>query len=300
MSELDQVSAPLEPNAGTSIPGESAAPVDPGNDTEVRAKAMGWVPKEEFRGPEEKWRSAEEFVRRGEEDLPVLRERTRDLARKYTQAEERIARQEREFSERIARQEQMAAMALRQQRETLEAQYEQAKRDAVSMGDQQRYDQLNRDQRVALNNFDSHVHETLQPKQPQPQDGGRMSPQDQATVDSWAVENPWFFADPAMRQYATVAHGHLQRTKPGLSTQENLAEVAQLVRQKFPEKFGGSGGRPAAVEGGSSTPANGGSRSKGFSDMPAVDQQIADQFIKAGAYKTRADFAKAYWSQPGM
>ena len=45
------------------------------SDVEQRARDMGWVPKEEFRGPEENWKSAEDFVRIGENYMPVLKER---------------------------------------------------------------------------------------------------------------------------------------------------------------------------------------------------------------------------------
>lgn len=45
------------------------------SDVEQRARDMGWVPKEEFRGPDENWKSAEDFVRIGENYMPVLKER---------------------------------------------------------------------------------------------------------------------------------------------------------------------------------------------------------------------------------
>lgn len=44
------------------------------NNHEAAAKALGWVPKEQFRGDPERWVDAEAFVRRGEEIMPILRQ----------------------------------------------------------------------------------------------------------------------------------------------------------------------------------------------------------------------------------
>ncbi len=117
----------------------------------------------------------------------------------------------------------------------------------------------------------------------------------QTTLLQWQTENPWFFADPAMNQYAQAVHMNLNASKPGMPLTENLAEVAKRVRENFPQKFGASDGRPSAVEGGNGL-QTGSKRARGFSDMPAEDQRIADEFIRAGAHKDRASFAKAYWA----
>jgi hypothetical protein len=42
-------------------------------DVETQARALGWVPKEDFRGAEDRWVDAETFVRRGEEVMPLLK-----------------------------------------------------------------------------------------------------------------------------------------------------------------------------------------------------------------------------------
>src|SRR5271154_5862973 len=38
-----------------------------------KAKQMGWAPQEEFRGDPSKWIDADEYVRRGEQLMPILR-----------------------------------------------------------------------------------------------------------------------------------------------------------------------------------------------------------------------------------
>lgn len=298
MSDTIEQVAP-EQSVGTSIPGETAPAPAPAeaperSEAETRARAMGWVDKDSYRGPAEKWVDADTFVQRGEQELPVLRERNRTMARQLTSLEERIQKQEREWQSRIEQFGNMSAMALRQQRENINAQYEAAKLNAVEMADSQRYQQLGRDQRQRLQQFDEQVYEQVYEQQQRQQPPQGPAPADVSKVNAWKVENPWFTADPALNQYAQTVHVHLNQTKPGLSVEENLAEVAKIVRQNFPEKFNRAQGGPPAVEGGNGMA--GGKRSKGFSDMPSEDQRVADDFIKAGAYKDRASFAKAYWA----
>lgn len=291
----DVIENGAQPNTGTDIPGEvPALHVPETSDVQSRAKSMGWVDKESYRGPAEKWVDADEFVRRGEEELPVLRERNRDLSRKYTELETRLERSQREFNERSQRQEALSRIALEQQRANLAAQYDVAKVQAVEIGDVQRYQQLERDQRQAVHDFDQNIHQSVTPQR-QPVPGGD-DPQIMAKLDAWVVENPWFVSDNALNQYAQTVHMHLQRTRPELSIDDNFAEVAKVVRQKFPDKFGVSQGGAPAVEGGNGLSSGGGKRTRGFTDLPAEAKRDVDEFIRAGAFKTRDEGARAYWS----
>ena len=81
-------------NVGTIVPGEEIPEntvVDtentetPSPDIEARARAMGWRPQEEFNGDPAKWKPAEDFVAKGENDLPVLRENMRRMTSTITE-----------------------------------------------------------------------------------------------------------------------------------------------------------------------------------------------------------------------
>ena len=57
---------------------EEGASATPPDDTEARARRMGWKPAEELRvAPRNGTLTAAEFLERGENDLPILRERLR-------------------------------------------------------------------------------------------------------------------------------------------------------------------------------------------------------------------------------
>ena len=58
--------------------------------TEDRARAQGWRPKDEYNGNPDRWVDAEAFVKRGEEELPVVRERNRHLESRVTELNQKL------------------------------------------------------------------------------------------------------------------------------------------------------------------------------------------------------------------
>lgn len=66
---------------------------------EERAKELGWVPKEEFKGDPEKWRDAETYVQNGEEILPILRKTNEGLRNTLTDVQTRLATTEAALTE---------------------------------------------------------------------------------------------------------------------------------------------------------------------------------------------------------
>jgi hypothetical protein len=311
LDDLQQV------NTGTTVPGEQTPPPatlderaddapdtasSGGEDVESRARAMGWVPKEEFRGPAERWKDPESFVKDGEEQMPVLRERLRDATRRISDFEAQQRRQQAEFADKMARLERMSATALVRQREQIVGSYEAAKRQAVETGDVTRYEQLQKDQREALNGFDSQAQQAVQAGQQQaPVQGGgdrQFTSAEMAVVNTWVDKNGWFQRDIELNAAAQARHITLLRQKPGLSMEQNLAEVEKFVRDKFPERFGSSGGGErgmSAVEGGSRR-ATSQVRQKGAADLPADVRRIGERFVQQGLFKDIGEYAKEFWS----
>ena len=61
---------------------------------EIQAKAMGWVPQEDFKGNPDIWKDAESFVKDGYEILPILRERTKKMALTMDATNQKLSRTE--------------------------------------------------------------------------------------------------------------------------------------------------------------------------------------------------------------
>ena len=292
----EQQSAPdTSDEVGVAIPGEdneavesaSSAPND-GGDVESKARSQGWVPREEFRGDPDKWRPADEFVKRGEELLPIALERARA-------AERRIADLEAQTQEKMNRLERMSQVALKRQRDDLESRYASAMREAAASGDVERYDQLSTGYSQAVKNFDTTVHEQVA----DPPNAGGLPPEQQTVVQGWVAQNPWFNADPELNMVAQGVHMRLRRDQPGLSLEANLAATRKEVAQRYPERFGikpASTVRAAVEPGGGRMPASNAPRVKSAHDLPSDVRAVAERFVKQGLFKDVGEYAKEYFA----
>lgn len=57
---------------------------------EQEARTMGWVPQEQFKGREDQWVSAEEFVERGKHVMPILVSNNKRLQKELLQRDQKI------------------------------------------------------------------------------------------------------------------------------------------------------------------------------------------------------------------
>lgn len=304
-----------------------AAQVSP--EIERKARDMGWVPQAEWRGSPDAWRPADQFVKRGEEVLPIVRsnlererrERQR-LEAELRELPKRIYEEvERTNADRFKRMEAMNRLALDKQRERIWQEAEEKKRAAVEAGDVQAYDRIAQDQRKALAEFhtDTEIEEPAEPAKP---NGKDAQPQVSAppAVQDWLSQNTWFTRDQVMTAFATEEHGRLLRDMPGLTLEDNLARTREAVMQKFPERFGISpqakptaSAHAPAVEGGGRQAQASAARTRGWNDLPPEAKAAGDHFInddglflpkgvsiedatETDIKKAREDYARRYWS----
>lgn len=294
-------------NLGTIVPGEEIpanAVVDtpeietPSPDIEARARAMGWRPQEEFNGDPNKWKPAEDFVAKGENDLPVLRENLRRMTTTVTDLQARLARQDQDFKSTISRVEKMSETALQRQRQQLDDAWSNAMRNATANGDVDQYDRLEAGKRSAIDAFDRQISEVkAAPPPPTPEVApAEETAEQKAKIEGWMSRNPWYKTDPELNQIATSYSGYLTSQKPGMTLDENLKETEQWVRKRYADKFGTPASEPPAVEGGGSRMTASASRGKGWNDLPGDARAQGAKFIKEGLFKDQNDYAKEYWS----
>lgn len=285
---------------------------------EKRARDLGWVPETEWRGdpPKGGFKSAEDFVKHGEEVLPIVKSQVKRLEADKAELASRLERMEADGKQRMERMERATKAALEHQRETLERKYAEAKEAAVETGDVKKYRELDKQHREELAELDK---KTAEPEGEKDKPKGPQLPAHiKQTIDKWVDENSTWYADEEMRGVAIARHGKLLKEKPGLSIEENLAQVRDYVKKRFPENFGVDDGddgqnddppprRGSPVEGGSRGGGRGGSL---YSRMPKEDQAIADRFIKDDKLflekgetvekdlaKARERFAKQYFGE---
>jgi len=317
--EAPEVSAPA-PELESEDDNHLEAQVTP--EIDKRARELGWVPKDEWRGDPERWRPSDDFVKRGEEILPIVNSRVKKLEGENRRYQDEIkslrgemvetrGRMEEDFTTRTKRLEGMARAALQSQREHMWQRFEGEKRKAVIDGNAEEYDRLSKDQREALVAFQPEQDYEEPPKRPEPAKApAQQIPQ---LVTDWMADNDWFNRDPVLTALASAHHGELLKDVPGLSLTENLERVTGYVKSKFPEKFGikPNGSQPQRsyapqVEGGGRQ-SQGTGRDKGWNDLPNEAKEAGKSYIvddELFGYGDHKDLAKAqkayarqYWEQ---
>ncbi len=258
-------------------------------DVEKQARDMGWKPEGEWKGdpPRNGFLSAEDYVKRGEEVLPIVRTQLKRSEAERAELKDTVAQMKREHGETIKRLERMSGVALQQQRTQLESQYAARKEAAVEVGDKDAYRQVVKEEKEAIATMDERLAEPEEDKKAKA--GADMPASVKQTLDEWTADNRWFDANDEMKSWAVGYHGKLLKDKPGMTLRENLEMVSQRARKLFPDAFGestddGAGDddpprrRVSAVEGGSRSPSGNG-RSM-TSKLPADAKAQATKFIR--------------------
>lgn len=260
--------------------------VDDGKVSEIESRAvrMGWVPKESFRGDKEKWVSAEEFIERGETQIPILKERLKKMDTQVVALKGTIGEMKRTFSE-----------FKKWSSKTVAAQYKKAvddiiekQRNAVEAGDVDNFDKYEK-QRAAIEK-DMQDKIDLSEDRNKPDDS--ISHEAVAIFDEWREENQWFDDDSVLNSYARARSVEIQDER-GIGGKTLYDAVARDVKKKFPEKFKNLK-RDAAntVIGDSDPPAKTNKRS--FGNLPKEAQEQCLEFIKTIPNFTKEEYVANY------
>lgn len=268
--------------------GAEGGDANEGHSPEVlqRAREMGWVPQEEWKGPAEKWSDADEYVRKGEEVLPIIRANNRKLSQQLSAKDQEIARlrqshtelqesvkaiqeiQSREATGRVDR-------AIRNTRRQIEeARSERDTEKVIEL--QETLDELEEEK------------ETLSAGKPankgQRQDGQddddtpRPNPQLQQELQDWTDENTWYGTDKLRTKLVNAAASEVKAKNPKLVGKAFLDACVAQVDAEFPElgqPRGVSKTAGGSASGSRSTPST--SKGKSYRDLPADARSACDK-----------------------
>jgi len=266
---------------------------------ESEARGMGWVPKEEFRGSEDKWVNAQEFVDRGKHVMPLLKKHNERLEGQVQQLTQHLQTMRGELEstktglkEQQDFYEQQLVERVKAERTRLKAE----KRAAREADDVDREVDID-EQLSLLNTAEKEVKaggmngkDVVEPQQPaQP----ALSP----AFLAWDAQNPWFREDPDRRLEARqmgerIAHEvALGRIQPLVDE----AFFAELDRRLGASKRPGNAKVEGSRGGATSTTSSG----RTYADLPAEAKAVCDQeakrFVKPnGSWKTQAEYRKHY------
>lgn len=286
---------------------------------EQKATSMGWVPKEEFRGDEKRWMTAEDFVERGESFIPFLKKSNGELKNQINTISERNAELERLLRANTAAIEEMQEEntvrnqeAVVASRDELIEQIAEARRDGDTRKELTLMDQL-ADTRDKLKEAKkTPVVEQTPTTVTSPATDYTKTPEWQ----TFKSENSWFDEDPVMRS-ASIAIGQQLAAEGGadwkaLGAAERFSRIGAATRKRFGMADNSRRQGASKVEGGraggGSAGGGGGSggASRGYDSLPREAQEACDRagqrLIGAGKkYKTQAEqrtaYAKTYFAE---
>lgn len=252
----------------------------PSTDYEAKASDMGWVPQDEWRGDPKLWRPAEEFVKRGENLIPILNDRIKRLESDFKMAakvnEQELTNIKKESYEKAKAEYDAKLVSLKD-----------AEIRAFQEGDQEEFEKV----REAKENL-------APPKEVVVEEQNTMSPD----FEPWVKKNPWYTEDKELHAYAdNIGQAMVTAARENnefISDAELYKRVESAVKAAFPAKFTNpKREEPSGVEG--ATPAPKKSDSKAFADLPSDAKGQYERMRKKFALQnreiTKEQYAEAYY-----
>lgn len=240
-------------------------------DSEARAREMGWKPQEEFKGDPANWVDAAEYVRRGEEVLPLVKAENRRLQSET----ERLSNEIRTLTAAVLEQRQsMNDMAefnhaqlkekLAEQRRSITAELRAARKDDDDAAVERLEEALEVNEEARKNLGEP----------PKKQEGGRPQPRQPVETPeylAWKGKNPWLDGSSALdvaKTGAAIAFGQAA-AKKGLTGKAFFDYVDEQMEEAYPKPKRADpseDGRPSGSGGGSGSAS---SQDNGFKGLPA-------------------------------
>lgn len=224
--------------------------------TEAKAAEQGWKPKEEWiaeGGDPDEWRSAREFVDRGE-----LLKQIHNQNRKLKQTEQGFD-------------------ALKQHHNVV---YEKAYKDAVAALKAQRRAAMIDGDLEAVEVIEERIEETqseFQANKARVEEQTKQNAPDPQFV-AWVNENTWYESNEDLREFADVLGIAYARKNPGIDPAKVLKHVETEVKRKFPEEFGVRRAAPSPVASVDKTARKG--RADSF-ELTEIEESIMKNLVRS-------------------
>jgi hypothetical protein len=239
-------------------------------EAEQQAMAQGWVPKDQYSGTG-RWRSAEDFLDRGELFATI------DSHKRRADQLDRTLNDLKKHYKKVSQTEYNRALStLREE-----------KIQALDNGDTRKAVEIDEQIAEAKEDFTKSVQEfDAQPAQPQ-------GPAPEFVV--WVARNSWYQNDPVMKGAADAIGDDVVAKTGERNPTKILLEVERRIKQEFPHKFNNANrGKPGTVEGGGSK----GGRSEDAFKLNDDEKRVMEKFVKHGVL-TRDEYIRDIKAQRG-
>lgn len=256
-----------EETQGAADPGEALGVDDAPQLTELEAVAvdLGWKPKDQFAGDENEWRPAAEYLRR---------------VKTPRKASEEIRDLKRTMDRMVKAQGSMMSRALEEQRSDIESRFAQAVENKDAQG-------------AAKAAADMRKLEADNAPEPE-----------QSPDDVFRERNPWY--EKNAKATALAIGISQQLVRKGITGEEMFKQIEDAVREDYPDLFDGGAAKPRHRPSAVAPPSRGGgSREKGYGDLPDAARRAADSFAESVKMRfpnrdieaVKKQYAKDFWAE---
>ena len=275
-------------------------------DTEQQALAIGWLPKDKFRGATDAWVDAETYLKRGETFVPFLKAQKRELEHQLAARDAKLSTLEHTLKEATE-----TIDALKEFRTELNKERVEERRDQLVEGIKAAREKGDVEGEEALRDKLAEAREALKakPAETKTKPNGKTEPleniEDSPAWGGFVEANPWWHEDMVMRASAVAIGADLaaKGKLDNMSQAQRLSIIAEATRERF-----GMNEKPrvSRVEGGHGgvKPRDEGA-GQSYADLSAEAKQACAKFEgrlvgkKAGQFATveayRKHYAEQFW-----
>jgi DNA-binding ferritin-like protein len=236
-------------------------------DYETEARSEGWVPQEEWNGPDDKWVDAQKFVEKGEQINPILRKKVSRLEEQMASMEQANAATNKKFGDYHKKEVEKLQSRI--------SELKQERKQAVTESDGDTFERV--DQQISQ--LESQVSATDTSVEEQ-----------NAMANRWVASNQWYTSDEVLASYAD---GIAERiAAQGYQGQAFYNELTRKTKEAFPEKFENPNrSRANGVEAGGTKGSV--SKKQSYDNLPDDAKAACDDFVSQG-FMTQEDYVGTF------
>ena len=258
-------------------------------DVEERAKTMGWVPKDDFKGDPERWTSAEDYVDKADNIMPIMRAQNKKYEEKLKAQSSVIESTNAELKSMKKTVENIVRVNTKVSENAYERALETIRTEqatAIENNDGEKFKELEADKDKLIENKPEKI--VVEESKP---DGN-------PEFDEWVTSNDWYTKDIELRNYSDFMAGVVSKENPQLTGTELFDAVKDRVKATFPSKFENPNRQePGAVDAGTNQGSNTGTGDgTAYRDLPADAKAVCDQQVADGLV-TQEEYVSIYFEE---
>lgn len=232
---------------------------------EAEARKEGWVPQDEWNGPDDKWKPAQQFVEDGEKIVPILKSKVDRLENRIDEVLTTNQKLNEFHQQSLAKE--------RKAKEELIKELEQVRQQAVTEGDGEAFTRAD-SQLNELRGGDNYMQQQLDPM-----------------AEQWLSNNQWYTQNFELGAYADGLADRLRDM--GYSGQAYYDELTKRVKERFPDEFGNKNRqRASSVETGGAPDVD--SKSRTFDNLPDEAKKAYERFKRDVPGFTKKQYVEQY------